>query len=292
MKKLTKLIITGCCITSLAAGAAFTSQAYTAANTGTAGTEDTVSALSPFLVYGTAEKMEDGRLHLTNSDPSAIHNDVIVNTEGARIIDSVTGLPVSYDTLADGQTVYAYIGPAMTLSLPPIANGEVILVNVPADGKIPAYGTVASITYNNDGSGDVTLSDGQSYHIPANCYLFPYRTRNIVTIHDLTAGTPCLIWGESGAATQILVFPQGEEEASEQSGWVQTGSDWVYYDSQGQLHTGWLLEGGDWYYLDPGTGIMETGFISVDGKTYYLKSDGRMETEPFVVTPAADGSLS
>ena len=37
---------------------------------------------------------------------------------------------------------------------------------------------------------------------------------------------------------------------------------------------------------------MATGFVTVDGKTYFLKDDGRMLTEAAEFVPDANGALS
>ena len=57
------------------------------------------------------------------------------------------------------------------------------------------------------------------------------------------------------------------------------------------MKTGWLLDGGDWYYLNPETGRMQTGFVTLSGKTYYLQEDGRMLTKAAVFVPDANGEL-
>ena len=44
--------------------------------------------------------------------------------------------------------------------------------------------------------------------------------------------------------------------------------------------------------LDPASGRMATGFVTVDGKTYFLKDDGRMLTEAAEFVPDANGALS
>ena len=40
------------------------------------------------------------------------------------------------------------------------------------------------------------------------------------------------------------------------------------------------------------SGRMATGFVTVDGKTYFLKDDGRMLTEAAEFVPDANGALS
>ena len=55
------------------------------------------------------------------------------------ILDAVNGYPVLLDDLEDGSTVYAYVGPAMTMSLPPQATAHLILANIPEDFGVPQY---------------------------------------------------------------------------------------------------------------------------------------------------------
>lgn len=62
------------------------------------------------------------------------------------------------------------------------------------------------------------------------------------------------------------------------TGWQKSGSgNWYYLretpDSRmGAMEHGFLLEPADgrMYYLDPDTGIMRTGWVTVDGKDYYF----------------------
>lgn len=299
MTKWKRIILTGCCVTTLAIGAAITADAETTAiQTESAGSE-TPAILAPFLVYGNIEKLDGERLFLTNSASDASYKEVVITTENSKILDAVTGMPVSYDSLTDGQIVYAYIGPAMTMSLPPMANAEIILTNIPADYSVPVYGIVSDQQVNADGSASITLSDGQQIQVPADCVVTPYLTRNIVTIQDLVPGTSCLIWSDGTTASQIMVFAgnvltdNNQPETDEVStGWVSNDGQWVYYDESGELHKGWLEYNGDWYYLDEENGVMQTGFVTVNGKTYYLLSDGKMLTRPMVFTPASDGSLN
>ncbi|RGM01948.1 hypothetical protein DXC39_17645 [Hungatella hathewayi] len=74
-------------------------------------------------------------------------------------------------------------------------------------------------------------------------------------------------------------------------GWSSQDGSWYYYDSTGSLHKGWLNDNGNWYYLNPETGVMQTGFLTVDGKTYYLQENGKMLTKAKTFTPDASGAL-
>lgn len=48
--------------------------------------------------------------------------------------------------LKDGETVYAWMGPVMTLSLPPQATAILILANIPADYGVPQYYEISAVT--------------------------------------------------------------------------------------------------------------------------------------------------
>ncbi|MFD3446568.1 3D domain-containing protein [Microbacteriaceae bacterium 4G12] len=80
---------------------------------------------------------------------------------------------------------------------------------------------------------------------------------------------------------------------STQNGWVQSNSNWYYYQN-GTIKTGWVLDNNNWYYLnpdnngamtkgwvfkkdnknwyylDPVTGVMKTGWQKINEKWYYL----------------------
>ena len=52
----------------------------------------------------------------------------------------------------------------------------------------------------------------------------------------------------------------------------------------------WYRYKDHWYYLGE-DGSMRTGQITVDGKWYCLDLEGRMMTEPVVLTPDQNGAL-
>ena len=284
-----------CAAALLTTGVSFHSEAL--ADTGD-------SLLQPVRVYGTVNHAEEGRISITRQDGSFAGQELIITvSEKTRVLDAVNGFPAALNTIQNGETIYAYIGPAMTMSLPPISNGELILCKIPADYRVPEYITVDTLTMNKDGvSGTIVSADGVTYTIPADCRILPYLTRNIVTLGDLTKGRSCLIWLDSTGSTaeKIVAFAKSASENPELTdgpgstiqkfGWHSESGNWYYYGKDG-LQKGWLLDNGCWYYLNPETGIMQTGFLTIDGKTWYLNEDGRMETAPVTFTPNENGEL-
>lgn len=65
------------------------------------------------------------------------------------------------------------------------------------------------------------------------------------------------------------------------TGWYQYNSTWYYLDpASGAAHTGWDYINGAWYYLEP---AMQTGWLDLQGKRYYLNNSGVMQTGWFTV---------
>lgn len=295
MKKMIKA--TGViCAAALAAAMCFSSLAETASTTDTSA----AVTLGPVQFDGTVVSVEEDRF-VMNRVLEGGNSELVVNvSDETRLRDGVNGYPISMDNLDVGETVRVYVGPAMTMSLPPISNGVVVLADMPADGSFPVYTQVESVTWDSeqtDGVYVLTAADGKTYRINSSTTLLPYLTRNLIRVDDLTAGSNILLWSDTdsvydGYAAKIVLFPsdtQGET-GTVSDGWQETDEGWVYYRN-GELHTGWLLDGGNWYYLNPENGLMMTGFLTLDGKTYYLESDGKMLTEARVFTPDANGEL-
>lgn len=262
---------------------------------------DAASAVpSSIRVYGTVNQAGDNRISINRQDGDFAGQELIITvSEETKVLDAVNGFPAALDTLKSGDTVYAYIGPAMTMSLPPMTNGELILCGIPADYKVPEYITVDTLTVNSDSvSGTIKADNGTTYTVPADCQVLPYLTRNIVRLPDLTKRRKCLIWTrpDSDTAVKIVAFAASAgdidpEDAVKPYGWSLQDGSWYFYDHSGNLHKGWLNDNGDWYYLNPDTGIMQTGFLTLEGKTYFLQDNGKMLTKARTFTPDENGVL-
>lgn len=73
--------------------------------------------------------------------------------------------------------------------------------------------------------------------------------------------------------------------------WLEFKNKWYYLNDSGAMLTNtWYMYKEDWYYLDK-DGIMVTGLLEDDGKYYVFDDDGKMITEPVVLTPDMNGAL-
>jgi len=178
--------------------------------------------LAPVRVWGAVTRLENGSILLKNSDENDPYREVILHlAETTPVVDAVTGLPLGRE-LKDGEVIYAWVGPAMTLSLPPQATAEVVVANVPADFGAPQYYQVAQIKaseYADKSSPliavEVAVTSGlglkieePGLQITVQAELLPWKTRQIVQLEDLQPGSQFLAWTDSsGAVTRILLFP-------------------------------------------------------------------------------------
>jgi hypothetical protein len=163
-------------------------------------------------IFGPVTRTEDGRLSIDNQSGVSNSGEIILNVsdEETYILDAVSGLPIKLEDIKDGDTIYAYIGPAMTMSLPPMTNADVIFANIPADAKVPDYVEVKSmITDASTSKSVLTALDGTEYTLADDCNIFPYLTRNIVTLDDLTQDRKCVVWADDeNSASKIMVFAE------------------------------------------------------------------------------------
>lgn len=166
------------------------------------------------VISGTVAHQKDGGLLMSTSTGEPTE-DYILWTEGVMILDAVSGEPVDATAIKDGSTVYAWLGAqtAMTMSLPPQVTPELLLINIPADFKVPQYNVIVRANYIMKGipgySGmAITLSDGTACQVWQDAAVTPYLTRNRVTYQDLLPGTRVLVWADDeGQASRVIVFP-------------------------------------------------------------------------------------
>lgn len=173
-----------------------------------------VESLAPVRVWGKVTKLESGSLLLKNDSKDDIYNEVVVHLpESVPCVDAVTGLPMDMGKVKDGDTLYAWVGPAMTMSLPPQTSALIVVGNLPADYKAPEFYKITGFAiYPAPGGTEVHLpaAGGETLTIPASAQLTPWRTKNIVTVDDLVPGSQILVWKDKdGKVEKVLLLPYG-----------------------------------------------------------------------------------
>lgn len=177
-----------------------------------------IESLAPVRVWGKVTKLESGSLLIQNDSEAALHREVVVHLpEGVPCVDAVTGLPLDMSKVKDGDTLYAWVGNAMTMSLPPQTSALIVVGNIPADYRAPEFykitgvdKTVVPAIYPAPERTVVNLpvAGGETLTVPVSAQFTPWLTRQIVTVDDLVPGSHILVWKDKdGKVEKVLLLP-------------------------------------------------------------------------------------
>lgn len=146
-------------------------------------------------IYGEIEEVSEEDIIVDNQSDMSSQGEMIltIDPENTVLVDGESGLPLELSDVEKGSFV-AYLGPAMTLSLPPQCTPEVVFTNVSEKEAAPYYAVIARKPVAKDGGLKVVAEDGESYVIPDTAEIKPFRTRNVVRVEDIQKGSRCLIW--------------------------------------------------------------------------------------------------
>lgn len=160
-------------------------------------------------IWGTITSVEESGIIVDNQSGNSSAGEMILTIDSSQntVIDAVTGFPVTFDEIQTG-SFEAYLGSAMTMSLPPQTNPYMVIVNIPEDAPAPQYIIAAKQPSMDNGMMTIRATDGSSYQVPEDVEIIPFLTRNIVRLDDITEGSRCLIWqNEDGSAEKVVLFP-------------------------------------------------------------------------------------
>ena len=146
-------------------------------------------------IYGEIEEVSEEDIIVDNQSDMSSQGEMIltIDPENTVLVDGESGLPLELSDVEKGSFV-AYLGPAMTLSLPPQCTPEVVFTNVSEKEAAPYYAVIARKPVAKDGGLTVVAEDGESYVIPDTAEIKPFRTRNVIRAEDIQKGSRCLIW--------------------------------------------------------------------------------------------------
>ncbi len=162
-------------------------------------------------IWGTVLGVEEGTIRIDNQSGVSYAGEIVLNIsdEYSRVLDAENGYPVEVSQIQEGDFIYAYIGPAMTMSLPPMTTAELVICQIPEDFRVPDYVRVKSMKQGTDGNWSLTTTDEAVYKVPSDCQILPYLTRNLVQLSDVTESSTCLIWTDEMENVQkIVLFAQ------------------------------------------------------------------------------------
>lgn len=182
------------------------------ASAAAAGTAET----GPVRVWGVVKSVEERSVSLENGDDADPYQKITLNMgDGTVILDAVTGADAALTDLEVGETLYAYVGPAMALSQPPQAYARLVLRGVPADYAPPRYAEVERVTARADGGVDALMSGNIVLHLSAATEMTAHGAKNVPTLADIKPGTMLLSWYSmvletlpaQAAPSRVMLFP-------------------------------------------------------------------------------------
>lgn len=167
-------------------------------------------------VWGTVISNENGSITINNQSEYSSQGDMILHIgEDTRVLEGENGFPTPVEDIKTGDTIYAYIGPVMTMSLPPQTSADMIICNVPAGMKAPEQVKVKTMEWQENEDWVLTSTDDVVYNIPKDCPIIPFLTRNMVTLQDVTENRTLLLWSDGeNTAQKMVLFAQDMTEAN------------------------------------------------------------------------------
>ncbi len=162
----------------------------------------------PIKIWGEITDVTDRAIYVDNQSENSSQGEIIltIDPETTRILDGENGFPVDYDAIEKGR-FEAYLGPAMTMSLPPQALAEVVIVNIPEDAPAAQYVVAAGGVEEKDGAKTLTGKDGTEYALSEEVTILPYLTKQIVMLEDIEEDSQCLVWlGADETVDRIVLF--------------------------------------------------------------------------------------
>ena len=159
-------------------------------------------------VFGVITDVGENEITVDNQSDVSSQGEMIltIDPENTVLVDGESGLPLELSDVEKGGFV-AYLGPAMTLSLPPQCTPEVVFANVSDKEAAPYYAVIDRKPVAKDGCLKVVADDGESYVIPDTAEIKPFRTRNVVRAEDIQKGSRCLIWlNEQEEAVRVVLL--------------------------------------------------------------------------------------
>lgn len=159
-------------------------------------------------VWGQVLSVTEDQITIDNQADTAGQGEVVIqiDPDSTYVLDAVNGFPVQLADVQEGEVIYAYIKPMMTMSLPPIVFAEAVICQVPQDAPAAEYVRVQAMEQQEDESYLLTDANGIQHQVPADCEIIPYLTRNLVRLTDVQQGSTCLIWTDGENVVNKMVL--------------------------------------------------------------------------------------
>ncbi|MCI8477602.1 MAG: copper amine oxidase N-terminal domain-containing protein [Oscillospiraceae bacterium] len=189
----------------------------------------------PVLVWGQVTTLDETQITLEGGENAPYASIVLNLSEDTIILDAVNGAVKAASDLKEGETLYAYAGPAMTRSLPPIATAVLVLCNLPESATPPTYAEVEQVLPGEDGQLSLLMTGEIVLHLSGETKLLaaPDATEPL-PLESIQPGTRLLSWYDvvmesypaQAVPEQVMIFP------SDYTGWIRASLEELVLDGQ------------------------------------------------------------
>ncbi len=167
-------------------------------------------------MYGTVEAVNAESIQVTNEQSSL----VLTVDENTYLVEGQNGTPLLLTDFQVGDAVSVAYGPEVQESEP----GQSSAIAVMRCGDVtPVYTEIEAVTANADGSVRLTTDGGSILvTVAADAVVQPFRTKNILSLADLSAGEKVVLYydivalshpGQAGTdRVVVLDFPEAYNE--------------------------------------------------------------------------------
>ena len=170
---------------------------------------DDIPAAMSAAIFGVVTDVSGNEITVDNQSGVSSEGEIIlmIDPDNTYLLDATTGLPVEVQDVKAGSSFEAYLGDAMTMSLPPQNTPDIVFVNIPEDIAMPAYAVAAEDPTEMNGVWTLEATDGTVYEVTENAQVVPYLTKNIVKMQDVQKGTACAIWyDEQNQVQKVMIL--------------------------------------------------------------------------------------
>ena len=159
-------------------------------------------------VFGVITDVGENEIIVDNQSGVSSEGEIIlmIDPDHTYLLDASTGLPVDVKDVQVGSSFEAYLGDAMTMSLPPQNTPDIVFVNIPEDIAMPVYAVAAEDPTETNGIWTLKATDGTVYEVTEDAQVVPYLTKNIVKMQDVQKGTACAIWYDDQNQVQKVMI--------------------------------------------------------------------------------------
>lgn len=159
-----------------------------------ASSEEENVVLDSIRVYGQVKEISENKIYIENDMQNSMIGSVRLNiTEQTLILDAVNAEVRTIEDIEDGETLYAYVSPAMTRSLPPMSNAELIFCDIPIDFAAPEYAEIVKVSTGEERTSLETNRD-IIYHIGEEIEIIDFTTGEKTDVSSIKEGSKVIAW--------------------------------------------------------------------------------------------------